>query len=81
MKLALVALALTATIALPAVAEAKTTRAELRHDQRIVHRQQHQLNHAVRHHNWDRARIERHQLAEAREELREDTRDFIRERR
>ena len=77
MKLKLIALALAAGLALPAAAQAntnpnRTTPAELRHDQRVVEQQQHQLARAVRHGNTHRAQAERRELKFARQERRED---------
>ena len=89
MKLKLIALALAAGLALPAAAQAHTigtypdrahtSRAELRHDQRVVQQQKHQLARAVHNGNTQRARAEHRQLAAARHELRSDKRSYARQ--
>ncbi len=67
-----------AALALPAVAQANTTPAELRHDVRVVHKQKHQLAHAKAHHNKHRVNKERRDLRVAKKELRKDARDYKR---
>lgn len=81
MNTKLIALALVAGLALPASAQARTTRAELRHDVRDVHQERHDLARAVHSGSPARIKAERRELHGARQELREDTRDFYRERR
>lgn len=69
-----------AGLALPGIAQAHTTRAELRRDHAAVKHERHQLHRAVAHHNWQRAKVERRELARAKHELREDRRDYRRQR-
>lgn len=76
-RTALTALAL-AALALPAAAQAHTTRAELRHDVRAVHQERHELARAKYHHNAREVREERRELGAAKRELHEDARDFRR---
>lgn len=65
-----------AALTLPAVAQAETTRAELRHDVRSVHKEKHQLVHAKAHHGKHKVRKERRDLKAAKHELRKDARDY-----
>lgn len=67
-----------AALALPGLAQAHTTRAELRHDVRVVHQERHELAHAKRNHNPHKVREERREYKAAKRELREDARDFHR---
>lgn len=70
--------ALVAAIALPGMAQAHTTRAELRRDTRAIHHEQRELASARYHHNYRKAHEERRELKAARQERREDARDFHR---
>ncbi|MDE2412260.1 MAG: hypothetical protein KGM18_10855 [Sphingomonadales bacterium] len=67
-----------AALALPGVASAHTTRAELRHDHQVVQQERHELARAKHHHNYQRAKAERRELKSAKRELREDRRDYNR---
>ena len=78
MKLKLLIALATTGLLLPGVASAHTTRAELRHDRKVVHHEHRQLARAAYHHNGPRVRQERHELAAARKELREDRHDWKR---
>jgi Ni/Co efflux regulator RcnB len=77
MKKLLIALAATGLI-LPGVASAHTTRAELRHDHKVIHKEKRELARAAYHHNGAKVREERRELASAHKELREDRRDWKR---
>lgn len=80
-KKLLIALAITGTttgLILPSVASAKTTRAELRHDHKVIQHEKRQLARAAYHHNGPKVREERRELSAARKELREDRRDWKR---
>jgi DNA-binding LytR/AlgR family response regulator len=70
-----------AALALPAAAQAKVTRAELRHDVRDVHQERHDVARAVQSGNQHRIKAERRELRGAKRELREDTRAFVRKHR
>ena len=72
----LVASLAVAALALPGIAQAHTTRAELRHDVRSVHQERHELAHAKRSHNPHKIQEERREYKAAKRELREDARDF-----
>ncbi len=76
-KKLLIALAATGLI-LPGVASAHTTRAELRHDHKVIKHEKRELARAAYHHNGPKVREERHELASARKELREDRHDWRR---
>lgn len=78
MKKQLVALALIAGLALPGLAQAHTTRSELRRDHAAIRHEKRELHRARVHHNWKKAHAERRDLARAKHELREDRRDFRR---
>ena len=78
MNAKLIALALAAGLALPAAAQAHTTRAELRHDRAVVKHEKRELHRAAANGNWHRAKQERRELGRAKQELREDRRDFRR---
>lgn len=73
--------AIAASLAVPAAAEAKVTRAELRHDVRDVHQERHDVARAVHSGNQHRIKAERRELRGAKQELREDTRAFVRKHR
>ena len=72
----LVASLAVAALALPGIAQAHTTRAELRHDVRVVHQERHELARAKRSHNPHKIQEERREYKAAKRELREDARDF-----
>lgn len=76
MNRTLIALFATAALAVPGLAQAHTTRAELRHDVRAVHQERHELNRARHHGNPARIKEERREYRGAKHELREDARDF-----
>lgn len=78
MKKQLVALALIAGLALPGIAQAHTTRGELRRDHAAVRHEKRELHRAQANGHWKKARHERRELASAKHELREDRRDFRR---
>lgn len=78
MNRTLVAALAVAALALPGIAQAHTTRAELRHDARVVHQERHELARAKRTHNPHKVREERRELKAAKREMREDARDFHR---
>lgn len=65
-----------AALALPGIAQAHTTKAELRHDVRSVHQERHELTRARHHGNPAKVKEERRELKGAKRELREDARDF-----
>lgn len=75
----LLGILIVAGLALPGVAQAHTTRAELHRDRVAVKHERHQLHRAAAHHNWQRAKVERRDLARAKHELREDRRDYRRQ--
>jgi predicted nucleic acid-binding Zn-ribbon protein len=81
MNTKLIALALAAGLALPAAAQAGTTRAELRKDVRDVHQERHDLARAYHSGNPARIKAEKRELRGAKQELREDARDLHRARR
>ncbi|MDE2436200.1 MAG: hypothetical protein KGM49_08075 [Sphingomonadales bacterium] len=70
--------AIVAAIALPSMAQAHTTRADLRHDNRVVHREQRELARARHHHDHRLAHMERRELKAARHDRRDDVHDFRR---
>lgn len=78
MNRSLIASLAIAALALPGLAQAHTTRAELRHDVRSVHHERHELARAKHNHNYAKAREERRELTAAKRELHEDARDFHR---
>lgn len=65
-----------AGLAVPGVAQARTTRAELHRDVAAVHHEKRDLRHELRQHDRQGARQERRELHRARHELREDSRAF-----
>lgn len=67
-----------AALALPGLAQAHTTRAELRHDVRAVHQEHRELARARAHQNPRAVHEERRELKSAKRELHEDARDFRR---
>jgi predicted nucleic acid-binding Zn-ribbon protein len=67
-----------AGLAIPASAQARTTRAELRHDVRDVHQERHDVARAIHSGNPKRIKAEKRELRGARQELREDVRAFVR---
>ncbi|MCC6925621.1 hypothetical protein [Novosphingobium sp.] len=75
----LIAIAIVAGLALPGVAQARTTRAELRRDVAAVHHEQRDLRQELRQHDWRDARQERRELSRAKQELREDSRAYWRQ--
>ena len=78
MKKQLVALAVIAGLALPGIAQAHTTRGELRRDHAAVRHEKRDLHRARVNHNWKKTKHERRELKRAKHELREDRRDFRR---
>lgn len=78
MKTKLILAIAVAGLCLPSVASAHTTRRELHHDKAVIHHEQRQLARAAYHHNGPKVRKERHELAAARRELREDRHDWRR---
>lgn len=80
MNTKLIALALVTGLSLPVAAQAGTTRTELRKDVRDVHQERHDLARAYHSGNPARIRAEKRELRGAKQELREDARDFHRTR-
>lgn len=78
MNRTILAAAAVAALALPGLAQAHTTRAELRHDARAVHQEHRELVRARAHHNPRAVHEERRELSAAKRELHEDARDFHR---
>lgn len=74
----LIAATLAAGLLVPGIASAHTTRAELRHDRNVIHREHHQMVRAVRNDHPQAARKNHRQLVAARHEYREDLRDWHR---
>lgn len=67
-----------AGLIVPATAQARVTRAELRHDVRAVHQERHDLARAKAHGNPKRIAAEKRELHFAKHELREDSREMAR---
>lgn len=67
-----------AGLVIPATAQARVTRAELRHDARVVHHERHDLARAKAHGNPKRIAAEKRELRRAKQELREDSREMVR---
>lgn len=81
MKTLLIAAAVTLGLAAPVAAEAKVTRHELRHDVRDVHQERHDVKRALQSGNPARIQAEKRELRGAKQELREDSREAIRQHR
>lgn len=81
MNRTLVAALAVAALTLPGIAQAHTSRGELRRDVRAVHQERHELARAKRTHNPHKIREERREYKAAKRELREDARDFHHHRR
>ncbi len=74
-------IALLAVVGLtPTLAEAQTTRTELRRDVRDVREERREFHHALRHGSERRIREERSEYRDAKRKLREDLRDWRRHR-
>lgn len=73
MKTKLIALALVAGISLPAAAQARVTRAELRHDVKQVREEKRDLKEERRERDWSGVKEERRELKRAKGELRRDS--------
>lgn len=78
MKTKLIAAALVAGLALPAAAQARVTRGELRHDVRQVREERRDLKEERRELDWRGVREERRELKRAKGELRRDSRQHYR---
>lgn len=76
MKTKLIALALVAGLTMPAVAQARVTRAELRHDVKQVREERRDLKQDLRERDWRGAREERRELGQAKRELKRDSLRF-----
>ncbi len=72
----LIAATLAAGLLIPGIASTHTTRAELRHDRNVIHREHHQMVRAVRTNHPKIACQEHRELVGARHEYREDRRDW-----
>jgi len=81
MNTKLIALALIAGLSLPAAAQARVTRAELRHDVHRVKEERRDVREEVREHDRAGVREERRELKRAKGELRRDSRRFHRQHR
>lgn len=81
MNTKLIALALIAGLTLPAAAQARVTRAELRHDVHQVREEKRDLKEERREHDWQGVREERRELKRAKGELRRDSHRFHHQRR
>ncbi len=81
MNTKLIALALIAGLSLPAAAQARVTRSELRHAVHRVHEQRRDLREERREHDRAGMREERRELHRATTELKRDTRRFHRQHR
>ena len=79
MNLKLIALALAAGLTLPAAAQAHVTRADLRHDVHQVREQKRDLKDERQERDWRGVRAERHDLKQAKGELRRDSHRFFRQ--
>lgn len=66
-------------LALPGIAQAHVTRAELRHDVRQVHEEKRDLREERREHDRQGIREEKRELHRAKSELRQDARHFHRQ--
>ncbi len=80
MNTKLIALALVAGLTLPAAAQARVTRAELRHDVHQVREEKRDLKEERREHDWKGVKEERRELKRAKGELRRDTHRFYHQR-
>lgn len=81
MNTKLIAFALIAVFSLPAAAQARVTRAELRHDVHRVKEDRRDLREEVREHDRAGIREESRELKRAGAELKRDTRRFYRQHR
>ncbi|SDC01125.1 regulator RcnB of Ni and Co efflux [Sphingomonas sp. YR710] len=71
----MIIMGLMAAVAIPSIASAQSA-GELRHDDRQIQRERHELQDARRYGTPQDVREERHDLREARQEKREDWRDY-----
>lgn len=81
MNTKLIALALIAGLSLPAAAQARVTRAELRHDVHRVNEERRDVREERREHDRAGVREERRELKRAKNELHRDARRYHRQHR